>query len=82
MILSINSYQPTLDDLRTAYSSEVTEKWIKLSDVINELSTLANRSVWDLAYVDNVYHKGSEENKMYDRICEIAKYLETFSRYF
>ena len=77
----MSSYQPTLEDLRTAYS-EVTEKWIKLSDVINELSTLANRSVWDLAYVDNVYHKGSEENKMYDRICEIAKYLETFSRYF
>ena len=77
----MSSYQPTLEDLRTAYS-KVTERWIKLSDVINELSTLANRSVWDLAYVDNVYHKGSEENKMYDRICEIAKYLETFSRYF
>ena len=77
----MSSYQPTLEDLRTAYS-KVTERWIKLSDVINELSTLANRSVWDLAYVDNVYHKGSEENKMYDRICEITKYLETFSRYF
>ena len=81
MNLFMNGYQPTLEDLQTAYS-ELTEGWMKLSEAINELSTLANRSVWDLAYVDNVYHKGSEENKMYYRICEIAEYLETFSRYF
>ena len=77
----MNGYKPTLEDLRKAHS-EVTERWIKLSDAINELSVLANRSVWDLAYVDNVYRKGSEESKMYDEICEIAEYLETFSRYF
>ena len=77
----MNSYQPTLEDLQKAYS-ELSERWIKLYDVINELSTLANRSVGNLAYVDSVYHKGSEENKMYDKICEIAEYLETFSRYF
>ena len=77
----MSSYQPTLDDLRKAHS-EITERWIKLHDAINKLSTLANRSVWDLAYVDSVYHKGGEESKMYDEICEIAEYLETFSRYF
>ena len=81
MNLFMNGYQPTLEDLQSAYS-EVTERWMKLYDAINELSTLANRSVWDLAYVDTVHHKGSEENKMYYRICEIAEYLETFSRYF
>lgn len=77
----MKSYQPTLGDLQKAYS-EITERWIKLYDAINELSTLANRSVRDLAYVDNVYRTGSEESKMYDRICEISEYLETFGRYF
>ena len=79
-------YLPTLEDLQTAYS-EITKKWEKLYSTIDAFSGLANKSVKDLAvkdlaYVDGVYHEGTDEYKMYNKICEIAEYLEKFSRYF
>jgi len=74
-------YRPTLEDLQTAYS-EITKKWEKLYSTIDAFSGLANKSVKDLAYVDGVYHEGTDEYKMYNKICEIAEYLEKFSRYF
>ena len=70
-----------MQSLKKAHA-EITQKWEKLHDVINELSGIVNNSVRTLAYVDGVYDETTDEYRMYNEICEIAGYIENFSRYF
>ena len=70
-----------MQTLKKAHA-EITQKWEKLHDAINELSKIANHSALTLAYIDNVYDESTDEYRMYNEICEIAEYIEIFSRYF